>query len=336
MKVYEFLDRAPRIGQLVVVEGTEPLLAQMAIDAAVERSLDPATRDLNLERFDGPELESVEPVRAACAAMPFLGGARLVVVRRAEDMRAAQRRALWDVAQEVPEGNTLLIEDLQPSTKRTKPETFGQLAGRNALRIDAADTPETRARYVRETLSRLGVTAEASVVTALANGDAPLVAVQTDLAKLALTAKRISLEDLLRESIVADDVRGYQAASALVEGDAGRALSLASEMIVASGERGAAAAILAAIAAEYRLVWELARPGGEVPARLRWRERALRPIARRLGQHGARRGYERAVRAFESIVTGRGEDLRTLVAVLAAHASGQSRERPRAKTSAQA
>jgi len=54
-----------------------------------------------------------------------------------------------------------------------------------------------------------------------------------------------------------------------------------------------------------------------VPARFRWRERVLRPIARGMGPARARNAYERAVRGVEAIVTGRGgsdpEDYRTLV-----------------------
>ncbi|MBV9102575.1 MAG: hypothetical protein JO060_03235 [Candidatus Eremiobacteraeota bacterium] len=333
MKFYDFVDKDPPLPTLIIIEGTEPVFADLAVERIAERLLDVATRDLNLDRFIAPELESMDRVAAACAAMPFLGPARLIVVRQAENLRAAERRILWEIAQHVPTGNTLVIADLQPATKRTKPETFGQLAGRAALRVDTAPTPDARGRYVQEALRRLGASAQTAVVTAIAGSDAPLIAVQTDLEKLALLGTRITLEDVIRESIVAEDVRGYQAAGALVEGDVSRALALTHEMIASSGERGAAVPLLAAIASEYRLVWELARQGGELPARFRWRERALRPIARRLGQHGARLGYERAVRGFESIVTGKGEDLRTIVAVLATQAA-KSRERRTSKTSA--
>jgi DNA polymerase III delta subunit len=329
VKFYDFIDKAPAIGRLVIVEGTEPLFAQRAIAAVVDRILDPAVRDLNRDTFVGPELDGVAAVADATAAMPFMGTSRLIVVRQTEDMRAAPRRALWDVAQSVPEGNTLLLEDLQPPTKRTKPETFGQLAGRAGLRIDVTAGGDARARFAKETLAELGATAEPRVIAAIANSDAPLLSVRTDLEKLAIAGTRITLEALMGESIAAEDPRAYEAASALVSGDSERALSLAAEMIAAGGDRGAAVPLLSAIASEYRLIWELARPGGEVPARFRWRERVLRPIAQRLGERRARLGYERAVRGFEAIVTGRADDLRTIVALLTAAASGgtQGRER---------
>jgi DNA polymerase III subunit delta len=333
VKFYDFIDKGPPIGTLVVIEGGDPILSETAIARIVERLLDPASRDLNLDRFDGPHLESMEAVATACAAMPFLGSGRVIVVRSAQDMRAAARRALWDVAQAVPHGNTLIVEDLLALARRAKPEGFGELAGRAALRIDANAGKDARARFVREALGSIGASAEPAVIAAMANGEAPLVAVRTDLEKLALSGDTITMQDLIRESMVVEDVKGYQAASALVEGNAERALALTSEMIVAHGDRGAAPALLSAIAAEYRLLWDLARPGGEVPARFRWRERALRPIARRLGPQQARVGYERAVKAFEAMVTGRADDLRAVVATLAAVAASDGREPRSAKTS---
>jgi len=58
--------------------------------------------------------------------------------------------------------------------------------------------------------------------------------------------------------------------------------------------------------------------GAALPARARWRESKLRPIAAKLGERRARLGYERAVRGFEAIVTGRAEDPRAVVEMLAA------------------
>jgi DNA polymerase III delta subunit len=331
VKFYEFVDKEPKLGPLVVVEGTEEVFAERALARIEERLLDPATKDLNCERFNGPDLDSFEAVASACAAMPFLGAVRLIVVRNVHDVRAAARRALWAVAQKVPAGNTLVVEDLQSPGKRTKPETFGQLAGRAALHVDTTAGADVRARFVREALQALGRSAEPAAVAALANGKASLVAVRTDLEKLSLVSERVTLEDLLRESIVADDVRAYQAAEALVAGHADRALALAAEMIAASNERAVAPALLSAIAAEYRLVWEAVRPGGRVPERFRWREGALRASARRLQEAGARTGYEEAIRGFEALVTGRADDLRAVVAMLAASAAS-GRERRGAKT----
>lgn len=325
MKYHDFVDKSPALGTLVVIEGTERLLSDRAIAVIENRLLEPATRDLNLERFTGAELESMEPVEAACASLPFLGDARVIVVRDTQQMRVAPRRSLWEVAQRVPKGNTLVIEDLQSPQKKSKPETFGQLAGRAALRVDTTAGHDARVRFVRETLAELDATADAAVIGAVATAGTDLASVRTDLEKLALLGRRIALDDLLQESLVTDEVKAYKVASALVEGRAGEALALAYDMIAAGGH-GAAAPLFAAIAAEYRLVWEFARPGGEVPAPLRWRERYLRPVAARLGERRARLGFERAVHAFEAVVTGRAEEPRALLAVLATIANVEGRD----------
>ena len=318
MKFYDFVDKPPKTAKLVVVEGVERLFADRALALVVERALPEAERDLNVDRFVAIELESFRPVEAAIAALPFLGSARVVVVRGVHELRADPRRALVAVAGRVPDGNVLVIEDLvSPGSKR--PEPIGKLLGRTALRIDTTPSNDARERFVRETLLEIGATAEPAAVAALIGSEGDLAAIRTDLQKLALGG-RISLADVMRETLVTDDVRAYQYASAAVAGRAAEALGLAHDMFSAD-PRGAAVPLLAALAAEYGLVWELARPGGILPSRARWRERELRASARALGERRARLGFERAVRGFEAVVTGRGDDPRVVIDIATAAAS---------------
>ena len=65
------------------------------------------------------------------------------------------------------------------------------LAGRKALRIDTTVTPDTRERYVHETLERLGAKAEPRAIAAMAESAADLGAIGNDLEKLALTGTKI-------------------------------------------------------------------------------------------------------------------------------------------------
>ena len=295
----------------MVIEGVERLFAERALEAIVERRLDPAERDQNLERMTASELDSFSRVEAAVAALPFLGLARVVVVRGAHDLRAEPRRKLLAAAAHVPEGNTLVIEDLvSPASKR--PEPLAKLLGREVLRIDTTATPAVRERFIGETLAALGATAEPAALEALIKADADLGATRTDLEKLALGGKRITLDDVQRESLSSVDVKAYQFATAAVAGRTADALGLAHELF-STDPRGAAIPLLAALAQEYALVWELARPGGTLPAKARWRERDLVPLARRLGERRARAGFERAVQGFAAIVTGRADDPRLVV-----------------------
>ncbi len=311
MKYYEFHDKSPKIGRLVVIEGVERAFAERALALVIERTLPPAERDLNLDRFVATSLDGFGAVEAAVAAFPFLGSTRVVVVRGAHELRTEPRRALASVAERVPEGNTLVIEDLvSPASKR--PEPLGKLLGRAALRIDTTPANDARERYVRETLAQLGARAEPRAIALLVDGDADLAGVRTDIEKLALGGTTITFEDVARETLVTEDVRAYKYASAAVAGRANEALGLAQELF-ATDPRGAAVPLLAALAAEYLLVWEAARPGGSLPARARWRERELTGVARLLGERRARLGFERAVRGFEAVVTGRADDPHVIV-----------------------
>ncbi|GAC1527750.1 MAG: hypothetical protein NVS2B8_14350 [Vulcanimicrobiaceae bacterium] len=311
MKFYDFADKPPTIGRLVVIEGIERTFADRALALVIERTLPASERDLNLDRFVASTLDGFGSVAAAVAAFPFLGDMRVVVVLGAHDLRAEPRRALLKVAEAVPEGNTLVIEDLvSPASKR--PEPLGKLLGRAALRIDTTPGSDARERYVRETLAELGARAEPRAIALLVDAATDLAGVRTDLEKLSLGGAPITADDVARETLVTEDVRAYKYASAAVAGRASEALGLAHDLF-SSDPRGAAVPLLAALAAEYLLVWEVARPGGSLPSRAKWRERELSGVARTLGERRARVGFERAVRGFEAVVTGRADDPRVVV-----------------------
>ncbi len=319
MKVYDFLDKSPKIDGLVIIEGEDPVLAQRALDAVLDRLLPEDMRALNCDVFEGPETDAIgRSAGDAVNAMPFLAERRVVVVRNCQRLRAQPRRDLWAVAENVPAGNTLVLEDLFPPAKKTRPEPYGQLAGRKALRIDTTPNADVRERFVRETLERLGAKAQPRVVTMLAESDSDVGSIRNDLEKLALAGKTITVADLERESLSVEDPKAWQYAAAVVEGRSDEALAIAFELF-ANDPRGAAVPLASALAGEFALLWELARPGGgELPARHRWRERALRPIARRVGERRARYGYEAAVRGFEAVVTGRIDDPRSMIELLTA------------------
>jgi len=319
VKVYDFLDKSPKIDGLVIIEGEDPVLAQRALDAVLDRLLPEDMRALNCDIFDGPETDAIgRSAGDAVNAMPFLAERRVVVVRNCQRLRAQPRRDLWAVAENVPAGNTLVLEDLFPPAKKTRPEPYGQLAGRKALRIDTTPNADVRERFVRETLERLGAKAQPRVVTMLAESDSDVGSIRNDLEKLALAGKTITVADLERESLSVEDPKAWQYAAAVVEGRNDEALAIAFELF-ANDPRGAAVPLASALAGEFALLWELARPGGgELPPRHRWRERALRPIARRLGERRARYGYEAAVRGFEAVVTGRIDDPRSMIELLTA------------------
>jgi DNA polymerase III delta subunit len=305
LKVYEFLDKEPAIGRLVVIEGVQRVLAERALEALLDRLLPTEVRELNLSRFGADDVGDFAAVREAAQAMPFLAERRVVVVSETQAMRADPRRALLAVVQEAPDGNTLIVLDLlKPSTKA--PQPFGVALGRAALRIDTTADESTRARFVTETLERLGAKAEPRAIAALAGGDADLAAVRNDLEKLALAGKPITLRDLQQEALAIEDPKPYLYASALVEGKTSTGLAIAHEFL-AENTRGAVP-LLGALATECGFVYELVRPHGRLPERVSWRERSLRPIARRIGDRRAQRAFVHVLRGIESVMTGRVND----------------------------
>jgi len=315
VKVYDFLDKQPAIGKLAIIEGTERVLADCALEAAIERLLPEDLRAMNLERFPAAQLDNAGRVQEAVQAMPFLAPGRVVAVTDAQDLKAAMRRELWEVAQNVPEGNTLVIVDLL-SPRSQRPQPFGALAGRAALRIDTTANEDVRTRYINDLLHELGASAQPAVIAALARSDADLASVRNDLEKLALLKRKITYDDLQLESLTIEDPKAYRYAGALVEGRTAEAMAIVRELF--ANDSRAAVPLISALATECGMVWELARKGGQIPARLRWRERALRPVAARLGEERARRAFERAVAAFDSIVTGKVEDGELAVDLLTA------------------
>ncbi|MGA9943415.1 MAG: hypothetical protein WBE79_16625 [Candidatus Cybelea sp.] len=315
MKFYDFLDKEPAIGKLVVIEGTERVLADRALEVLLDRVLPSDVRELNLARFTADDVADVARVADALAAMPFLANRRVVVVTDTQTLRAEARRELLAVAQTVPEGNTLVLFDLL-SPRAKAPQPFGAAAGRAALRVDTTAGEETRARFVQETLARLNARAEPRVIGELARGEAQLAAVRNDLEKLALADKEITLKDLAREALTIEDPKIYEYAQALTAGRIADALAIAHEYF-ANDPRNAAVPLLSALATECGYIWELTRSKGKLPERWRWREPYVRPLSKRIGAGRARAAYERAVRGVAAVVTGRAgsdpDDQRALV-----------------------
>ncbi len=302
MKYYEFIDNAPKIGRVMVIEGTERTLAESALDAIIERTLTPDVRALNLDRFGPDDVADLSRVRETLSAMPFLASSRVTVITDAHTLKAPLRQDLLAIAQEVPEGNVLVIVDLvAPRSQRPKP--IGAELGKVATRIDTTANEDVRERFVQETLKKLNATAEPRVIAELVRSESDLASVRNDLEKLALSGTKITFAELERESLSIEDPKAYKYASALLEGRVSEAFAIAADLFDAD-PRGAAIPLLSALANECGYVWEMARPGGALPARLQWRERALRPLAGRIGARRARAAFERAVRGIEAIVTG--------------------------------
>ena len=318
MKYYDFIEKTPKLSSLIIIEGLERVLADQAL-RVIEQRLG-LQDSYGIERFSAPRLESFRPIAESLNSLVFFSERKLVIVRDVHELRAQPRRDLWKLTESLSDQTTLVLEDLMSPLKKTKPEPLGQLAPKGTLRIDTTAGPPVRAQFVQERVRALGIDIEPAAVSILSEGEGELSAILNDLEKLSLSGSTITLAALSAETLSESDPKAYRYASAVLEGKPAAALAIAHELF-ASDPRGAAVPLLSALATEYSLVWELTRPSGELPARFRWRERALRPLAKRFGARGARRGFERAMRGFEAVVTGRADDGRILVDSITAECS---------------
>lgn len=316
MKFYDFLDKPKALPPLIIIEGVERELAELATAEIIAR-ITAVDAGVAVERFRAPAMESFKPVSESLVSPGFFSTRTILVLRDVHELRAAPRRALWEIAQTVAEPVTLILEDLMSPAKKTKPEPLSRLAERSAYCIDTTANAAVRTRYIGGVAAAAGVTLEPEALRTLVDGGADLAAIRNDLQRLALDDVPVRLEMLARESLGVEDPKAYQYASALTSGDDRRAFATIADLFE-DDPRGAAVPLFSALATEYGLLWELARGNGSLPARHRWRERTLKPLAAKLGARTARRGFERALGGFEAIVTGRADDPRLLVETISA------------------
>lgn len=92
-----------------ILLGTDTTRAEKALQAILDVATDPSERAWAVTGFDGEEASASEVIEAVRTA-PFLGGRRVVYVRRFDSMRAEEIEAISDlVAAAVPETVLILL-----------------------------------------------------------------------------------------------------------------------------------------------------------------------------------------------------------------------------------
>jgi DNA polymerase III delta subunit len=318
MNYRDFIDKKPALPTLVIIEGTERLFVESALSTIIDRVLEGGDRSLNCDTIDALEPAAIGRVEAAAAAFAFLAPARVVVVKSVHAINAESRRAFWKMAQTIPGGNVVVIEDLLPPTSK-RPEPLSRLAGRsgstfgakNALVIDTTLSTSGRRQFIEETMAGLKMRAAEAVVEALADTDRDLFSIRADLQKMSLYDRPITVEDIAAECLDTTQSKTFEFAGMLIEGRKSDALMLADDLL--SDDRGAAIPMLYSLADDYVTIWEMTRAGGTVAPKQRWRESRLRPYAQAIGERRAKTGVDRAIKGFEAIVTGKYDDAATVI-----------------------
>ena len=108
-------------GGVYFLHGDDDFRKGAAVRALVDRALDPATRDFNLDVLNGGEL-TTEHLASVMATPPMMAERRVVVVRDAEALTASAnaRKIVLETAQRPPPGLVLILQARIPERSKAK------------------------------------------------------------------------------------------------------------------------------------------------------------------------------------------------------------------------
>lgn len=236
-QAYDALLRTLRKGDLAPVyylHGSEDILKDEAIKAILDRALDPASRDFNLDQRSAAQLDP-EMVDALCTTLPMMAERRVVIMRDVEAWKRKTRaRAAVMAYLDRPAPETVLIL-VQGSGEETEDK---ELAKRS-VSVNCEPLPPERAlKWLAYRAGPLGITfgpGGAEHLLKCAGND--LGTVDSELQKLAslpdptdLDAARIGELVGIRHGETIYDWR-----DALLGDEAGRALSLIGPILDQAG-----------------------------------------------------------------------------------------------------
>ncbi|HET8834935.1 MAG TPA: DNA polymerase III subunit delta [Gemmatimonadales bacterium] len=236
-QTYDALLRSLAKGDLAPVyylHGREDILKDEAVDAILDRALEPGLRDFNLDQRSAGQLDP-EAIYALCTTLPMMATRRAVVLREVEGWkRRPKTRAAFLSYQERPVAETVVIL-VQSSTE----EDVDRDLVRGAFSVECEPLPPERARrWLMRRAKGLAVLLEdaaADHLLAATGGD--LGAVAAELEKLRalpsdqpLTADQVGALVGIRHGETVWDWR-----DAVVDGAAGRAVRMLGPLLDQSG-----------------------------------------------------------------------------------------------------
>jgi DNA polymerase III delta subunit len=301
-----------RVPSLVVVAGKEHMLADDVVRLVTAAALpDESLRALNLDVVDASANTSAGSIIEKIAALPFLAQRRVVVVRGSIDLKKEERDEIIEAATGVPESAVLLIDHAgkpaRPQGRKPMDEAAAFAKATPAsLLVDCTLNAAACARYVEMRASELGVKVDAGAVTALASME-NATEIKNVLDRLALSLKRIRLDDVRDYALPSSDVKFWDLGGAVNAGDTERALRLAHEIV--SGPSDAVGPLIW-LAADAQIVWEL-RNGSRADAYAAatgqnfWRIKNMLGACRDLSAKELKERVDVTMAALERSLTGR-------------------------------
>ena len=236
-QTYDALLRSLAKGDLAPVyylHGPEDILKDEAVDAILDRALEPGLRDFNLDQRSAGQLDP-EAIFALCTTLPMMASRRAVVLREVEGWkRRPKTRAAFLSYLERPVAETVVIL-VQGSTE----EDADRDLVRGAFSVECEPlAPERARRWLMRRAKSLGVTLEdAAADHLLAATGGELGAVAAELEKLRalpsdqpLTAEQVGALVGVRHGETVYDWR-----DAVLDGAAGRAARMLGPLLDQSG-----------------------------------------------------------------------------------------------------
>jgi len=236
-QTYDALLRSLAKGELARVyylHGSEDILKDEAVDAILDRALEPGLREFNLDQRSAGQLDP-EAIFALCTTLPMMATRRAVVLREVEGWkRRPKTRAAFLSYLERPVAETVVIL-VQSSTE----EEADRDLVRGAFSVECEPlAPERARRWLLRRAKSLGVTLQdAAADHLLAATGSNLGAVAAELEKLRalpsdqpLTADQVGALVGVRHGETVYDWR-----DAVLDGAAGRAARMLGPLLDQSG-----------------------------------------------------------------------------------------------------
>lgn len=228
---YQRWQRVARSGTVPLVlalGGPERALVDDALAWARQHALSPRARDFNWDRLAAGEGLNLDRVVATARTLPVLADTRLVEVRDAEELKAADTAPLRDYLTRPPPRTRLLL--IFGATVAKNP-LWGVLQKAGCAFAFAHPQPWHMPGWVRQRAQRLGVAVTEAGAQALAEAvGADLLLVDRALERLALESDLVTPDNVARcvAQVPLDNV--FALSRAVAEGNVARALACLSRL----------------------------------------------------------------------------------------------------------
>lgn len=255
--------------RVYLFEGKDDGLKERAVEKLVSENLDPDSRDFDFEIIDG-SAATAGRVIAAVGTPPFSSKARVVLVKRVNQMPESEQKSLASMLPRVPESTCLILTVPAPEMTDGKPKKgsvpVGELSAavKDVGRIQRFDPGKKQeaTRLASELISGEGKKAQASAIKLLVErvgGDYAILSGEVrKLADYVGEREQITVEDVRSVTTETLEERIFALIDAIGERKEGRALALTREYLDSAARLEAAAPrLLIMIVRQLRYLWQI-------------------------------------------------------------------------------